>query len=472
MKTNEIKYHSAMLAMIDKFKKPKWGKILGITSEHNNVKAYFKPYKSEFIVSFDYDIFSPSINELKVGESLKKIEIQFTDLTYVLDSIYINRYSTPKFTGSITKIHTKGFSIEEKFYFQFIIPVENEIHFRFYIENSLFDTDLDYRSNQCTKAKIEYENFDVCCIKTKKNDYFLVIDSSIKQTYKEFSEKVYSICIGLGYITGHYPGNKGYFFAYSNRDKKEFKHFQFTHLRKSINLGFSPIYVNAYPYIRDKGLAEKYQNLIRPVSIIEFSKLCDNINSSIEFQSTLMLILESSEASLLFRPGGYAIALETLSDIIIGDLKLKLAPIKDKTLAKNIRKAFTDILDENSASIDPDDIKTLKIRIDQFNQITNKSRLKAPFDLQGIELLKEDLDILETRNDFLHGRVPDITKAGEDRSLDRINKDLYYASIRLYTLLNILILKWIGYDNRVLNIPKIHEGFTGIYLDEEPFRLV
>jgi len=164
--------------------------------------------------------------------------------------------------------------------------------------------------------------------------------------------------------------------------------------------------------------------------------------------------------------------LETLSDLVIGQTKLKLAPIKDKAVSRKIRQEILEILDKNSATILSDDLATLRKRIDQLNQTTNKARLKAPFDLLEIEINDEDLKILETRNDFLHGRVPDLTNSGANRSIDRINKDLFYCSMRFYTLLNIIILKWIGYDNRVVNYPKIHESFTQIYLEEEPFRHV
>ena len=44
--------------------------------------------------------------------------------------------------------------------------------------------------------------------------------------------------------------------------------------------------------------------------------------------------------------------------------------------------------------------------------------------------------------------------------------------MRFYTLLKTIILKWIGYDNRMVNYPKIHEGFKQIHLNEEPFRQV
>ena len=244
-------------------------------------------------------------------------------------------------------------------------------------------------------------------------------------------------------------------------------------MRDSIKSGYSPIYSNAYGYLHpDRALAEKYSSLLRPVSLYEFSLLCEKIHKSLDFSSTLMLILESSIASLLFMPGGYSIALETLSDLVIGKRKLKLAPIKDKSVSRKIRKEILEVLDKNSLTISPEDLATLQKRIDQLNQTTNKSRLKAPFDLLKIIINDEDLEVLETRNDFLHGRVPDMTNAGLTRSTERISKDLYYCSMRFYTLLNIIILKWIGYDNRVVNYPKIHEGYTKIHLDEEPFRQV
>ena len=107
-----------------------------------------------------------------------------------------------------------------------------------------------------------------------------------------------------------------------------------------------------------------------------------------------------------------------------------------------------------------------------MNAPTNKSKLRAPFDHLKIPLLPEDLVILDTRNDFLHGRAPDLTNEGENRTTERLNSDLYYSALRLSTLLSMLILKWVGYDNYVLNYPKINEASTGISIDEEPYRKV
>lgn len=40
--------------------------------------------------------------------------------------------------------------------------------------------------------------------------------------------------------------------------------------------------------------------------------------------------------------------------------------------------------------------------------MTNGERLKAPFSVLGINLVQEDLNVISSKNDFLHGRVPDL----------------------------------------------------------------
>ncbi|SEA92251.1 hypothetical protein SAMN05443667_11212 [Flavobacterium gillisiae] len=82
----------------------------------------------------------------------------------------------------------------------------------------------------------------------------------------------------------------------------------------------------------------------------------------------------------------------------------------------------------------------------------------------------QNLKVISARNDFLHERVPDFKKLGANRSIELKDNDLYYASVRLYTLLNILILKMIGFDNYVLNFTKIFEKNTRYPVREEFYR--
>ncbi|MDB5144519.1 MAG: hypothetical protein JWQ66_3232 [Mucilaginibacter sp.] len=194
--------------------------------------------------------------------------------------------------------------------------------------------------------------------------------------------------------------------------------------------------------------------------------LCQQLYDSVTFSAAILLMLEASVASLVFMPGGYAIVLESLADYMTPEEKEDLAPMKP-ALSKRVRKRLTAVINEECAGISEANRNILLGKIIHINQVTNKSRLRAPFDRMKLPLNEKDLALIETRNDFLHGRIPDLTDAGEDRPEERKNKDLYYASVRFYTLLCRLILSWVGYDNYVLNHAKIQEKFTRIPLDED-----
>ncbi len=241
-------------------------------------------------------------------------------------------------------------------------------------------------------------------------------------------------------------------------------------MKTSIN----PIDSNPYSWIRKKHIANEIYDKkeLRVLSSEEFSRLCVTTLNNDNFLATLLLIIESSKASLIFRPSGYSVALETLSDIIIADKKEKLTPIASKSESKTFRKELINVLHKYSDKESFKDLKTLESRINQINQVTNKERLKLPFKILNITLLEEDLNVISSRNDFLHGRVPDYKYIGENRSIDDKDLDLFYASVRLYTLLNMLILKYIGFDNYVLNFSKINEKSTSYSVKEGYYRKV
>lgn len=466
------KYHSDILSQIDRLQRPKWCKLYKEKSDLNNVKAFIKPNRNQFKLDFFYDIFSPRGKKLDVGQYHKKVEIKFGNSVFIARNIFLGNSSSSKLTGYVDRLSTKGYSEQTNYYYKLVVPLEKELNFHFVVDQVPFSTDLGYLSRSSTIAKIDGETIQICCVNRKRKEYFLIIDSPIKQSFKSFSEKSSAVRIALGYLSGYYAGNQGYFFAYTKKNSQTSKHLHFAQFRSSIKSGYTPLCSNAHTYLHRNKTAAKYKGLLRTVSLKEFSILSERVYNLQNFSSAMILLLEASVASLLFMPGGFAIVLETLSDLIIGKNKPKLSPIPDKSLSKKIRKEFINILNSHSSSFTPETIKILHTRIDQFNQTTNKSRLKAPFDILKIDLTPEDIQILETRNDFLHGRIPDITNSGGNRTLERTNKDLYYASVRFYTLVNALILKWVGYDNRIVNFPKLHEKFTKIKLKEEYFRQI
>ncbi|MAC96753.1 MAG: hypothetical protein CMC96_14780 [Flavobacteriales bacterium] len=452
--------YEQLFDLIDDFTKSKTGRLIKRKSLLDDLEASIQPSGKNFSVTFDWDRRIKGGKQLDVGQHYKKVELQFKDQSYILSELFLGTHSPPQFTGQTSFLYTKGYSFKKKFYYRLLIPLERELRYHYI---------LGTRSSEINGDSLIFR-----IIQNDKKKYFLIIESEFKQSYDEFSEKTFALKNALGYLTGYLAGNGGYFFAYTKKKMEAPAHIYRCEFRNTIISGYAPLNSNPYSYLHsNKKLAKKYydKKLLRTINQDEFSLLCQRLYDSVELSSAIILMLESSVASLLFMPGGYAIVLETLADIIKPKKKQKVAPMT-KSLSKKVRQECSAVIEKYKNEFSKDNHQALLDRISWLNQATNKAKLRAPFDYLKIDLLEEDLDILQARNDFLHGRVPDMTKGGEVRSLDRQNKDLYYASVRFYTLLNILILKWIGYDNRVVNYPKINEAFTEIKLKEEPYRQI
>lgn len=468
MLSKEHFHFKKALDIITEVNKPKWVKLHKTRSVIDGSKAYMKVEDNQYVLSF---VNHARSKQLELGRDIKRIAVISKKFQYACQDFYIRNYAPPKFGAVLSFFYSKGFAKKNHYYFKLLIPLSTKYNFHYELQRIHPKGGEGYlKSSTC--ATVNHDTIYINVIRDDKLGYFLSFESQKKQSLDVFSDKVHAVKNALGYLTGHLAGNKGYYFAYGNKKMDAPKHFYICGIRDEIKSQYTPIHSNSYGWIRSKK-AEKYRKdpSLREVSLAEFSELCQRLHDSSELTVVIIVILESLAASLLIMPGGMSIALETLADVI-GKNKGKLSPIKDGKVSSAVRKECEAIVKKHCSTLDPDDLTTLLKRIEQLNQMTNKARLKAPFEKLGIKLLPKDLEILETRNDFLHGRTPDISKDGEPKSSSKVNRELYYASMRFYTLLNILILKSIGFDGRVVNYPKVYQPFTKIRLSEEPFRLI
>ncbi|KAF2509505.1 hypothetical protein EYY60_14105 [Flavobacterium zhairuonense] len=478
MKQNVIPlfYNKEPLSFINDFEKIKKGMFIKLNSSLDAIDdVELSCDKKEFRVEFNFNKFYKGEKNFGIGKQIERVKFNYGEKTIVFKSLYIDRFSNENLEGSIKQLYSEGFSRSKKQYFKLVIPYSNSLNMHFQIESILFSNDSGTNSSLGTKIKLDNEEIFILIDKDKFKNSCVIIESTKKQTFDEFNNKTFSIRTALGYVTGYFPGNKGYFFSYSNQKREKFGGFYFSTLREDIKTIMNPINTNAYArlYERPKQ-AEKYykSGILKKLEIKSFSILCNKLLNDDNFLATILLIIESTDASLIFRPGGYSIALETLSDIIIGNEKVKIAPISSKKDFKELRNELIEVLNKHSNKESFEDVNTLKVRIENLNQITNLESLKKPFSILNINLLDEDIKVIKSRNDFLHGRVPDFKNAGENRSIELKDYDLFYASVRLYTLLNVLIFKMIGFDNYVLNYPKIYEKNTKYKVKEACYRKV
>jgi len=428
---------------------------------------------NEAVIQLEADPFVSHI--WSVGKVLKRSYVSWGGYSAQIKNLFVDKLSTDTgITASSQQLSSSGF-VTKKRYYRLIIPVEKSINFHHYINHSAYESDFGIISSTCVKAVIEEVTVIAYYFNDREGNCFLGLEIKRILDFDDFCDKTFALKNALGYLLGKMEGNVGYFFTYTNRRMEHFTAFRFQSFRATISTIYTPINSNPFAYIRHRRIiAEKLYKAktLCPLSEQQLSLLTSKLYSSGEFTSVVMLIMECGEASLLFRPGGYAIALEAISDIITDDLKSNLKPIPDKALARKLIKDLKGKLKEYEPIVSIDGYKTVEGRIEYINQPTNKARLLAPFTALGIKLLEEDMKILNTRNDFLHGRIPDLSNLGNDRPDSIKNNEMYYASIRLYTLLNMLIMKWIGFDNYVINYPKIHEKFCKIKLKEPYYRKV
>ncbi len=439
------------------FLKPK--KFSGV----KNAKLFME--NGELVVEFNYsDSINNIIEKFNKGRLLKKIYFE-GKTSYILFDVFIGSIYPPFAKGYVHKLQSKSFNKNSNYYFKVIIPVSKKINFFYQIER-----DLSYNSN-ATKVTLKDESILIFSEKDNEDNYYLIIESNKKQPYSSFADKVFSIRVALSYLIGLFAGNKAYVFGYSSKEMKVIKNFQYFSLRKEMQSMLNPINSNPYSWIRDKKESDIIykQKILKPLSKSNLSNFVNLLNKNELFLSLVMLINESNNSSLLIRSRSFSIALEMFADLL-KDKSKRFSPITSKSDNRKFRLELLEVLEKYKRKKSFVDIETLKGRINQINQLTNKERLLVPFKILDIPLLDEDVKVINSRNDFLHGRIPDFKNLGENRSIYDKDRDLYYSSLRLYVLLNMLILKYIGYNNYILNFPKIYEENTTYYLDEDYYR--
>jgi len=447
-----------------------WGTFVG--PPFDMVKGRWRKKGKQFLLDWTTPGFETAEKDIDAGEYID-LNYTYRSQQLTLQQIHIgNKHFGSmrgvKLSSEVDFFSTKGFSTPAKYYYRLIVPLEKKLNFFFQIQRHSFFEDFGFHRADGTQATIDGDLLDISVFPDNDKKYYLAIDTTIKQPFETFSNKAHAVINGLGLLSGYMAGDAGWYFAYTKKEMSEPVHWCRNAMRDSIQGFYTPVNTNPHAWVHNRSAADKIYkaDILKPVSAAVFSNLCQKLYSSIDFSASVLLMLESSVASLVFMPGGYAIVLESLADQIVDKTTSGLAPM-NKALSKKVRKKLSEIIQLECAHLPKENQDILLGKISNLNQVTNKSRLRLPFDLLGIQLNDLDLKLIDTRNDFLHGRIPDLTDAGDDRTNERRNKDLYYASVRFYTLLCRLILTWIGYDNYILNHAKIQEKFTQIYLDEE-----
>lgn len=289
--------------------------------------------------------------------------------------------------------------------------------------------------------------------KETKKSYFIV-EAQYKCAYLDFTSLQDEIILAITYLTGTFLGKEIYIIG---SDTKNFD----KNSVLSLKCFFDDL-KNGYAAIPDVNLQHQVNAPVIRFSIGCLENLINEILNSLVYKRTVLLLCQAHTEPPYVTSTLYSVALETITNKISEDIKEKIKPIKEKHIADNLRCGLKKILQEFKGKLSDETFNKITSDIDRINSLTNKQKLLQPFKHLKIYLPAKDIDAIERRNDFLHGRIPE-------------QNDRHYLSLvngRLLFCINCLVLKHIGFEGYLIYHPSVYQFNNNLKIDETFLRKV
>jgi hypothetical protein len=219
---------------------------------------------------------------------------------------------------------------------------------------------------------------------------------------------------------------------------------------------------NGHSAILNVNLQHQVKAPVIRFAIKYLENLIHELLNSLIYQRTLLLICHAHTEPPYVTSTLYSVALKTITNKVSEEIKEKIKPIKQKDVAQNLRSELKKSLATFKEKLADEAFNKIASDIDRINSPTNKQKLLQPFKHLNINLPAEDIEAIERRNDFLHGRIPE----QDDRHyLSQINGTLLFC-------VNCLILKHIGFEGYVIYPPSLYQFNNNLKIEESLIRKI
>ena len=378
-------------------------------------------------------------------------------------------------SGKFFNLKSNNFSEETKSFWRLIVPVsqvaESDItipagvvdhkrnhmvfdHRAWDLQNTLIGIRLPTTAGMFVKVTVKKHDFDFFMM-TETNPKALIIDSNQKLTYHEFRDIGSTIRTAFGFLTGKCYRDEAYYVSSLRTDFQKVDSISYE--VETPTIISSREIVNHSSFFEDfrtqkKEFQEENRKYHRLMPEETFSKLCEEMLNEETFHRTIEMILSATSSKSPITQGAlYSVAIETMTNIIKEENPKSVKVITNTSLTKKLKKELIEIITSQKNELTKGSIKDgfdiLISKINQINDAPNSKKLTIPFDLYKIDLDTEDIEAIKNRNKYLHGKAPLDTK--EEFELELI-------ALRLHFLIGCLILKYIGYEGHVMNLPVWH----------------
>lgn len=427
-----------------------------------------------FKIKFFLDKFISNINDDEKSGIKENINLKNGNSVYYINKGSVRAISRQLSSPSILSINVDNFQRGRNNEYdnkkiRLIIPCEVEPTFEVLEAKSVHISDTTYFWGllEVTVNGKNYHVFKYVNDDTKKK--YLIIDALETNKFQEFKNNTESIILGYGYVNGDLFRGEYYYHVDNRKSKNKSDLIAYYKKEDSIITGaslFNPReFIQYLEYLKKSELLEK----INPqLSNEYFSRIVEKISSNSTFARCVDLLINANNSKvLLLRAGIYSISLETLTNIIYEENEERINPISDKNLAEKIQKKLNNVVEEYDVFLTDYGRQIIDAKINDLNRPTNSKKLSKPFEIYGIKLSKNDIKILNHRNKFLHGSAP-----FEEDQLKQKEVELAYISSKLFSLINMLALKYCGYSGHLYDHGSFHQLYWEEKVTEPLFKII
>lgn len=366
-----------------------------------------------------------------------------------------------KLTGYLTNLRTQQ-KTYDKSYFRMCIPVtdgdinyptsviDRDLHLVFDVSHwdmqpSLIGIRFPSTKGMCVSLKVREWNFHFYAIEDIK---CIFIDSMERLSFDEFQSITTDIRLAFAFLTArHYSAGV---FTLISKDKnfKKISDIIYRSERKPINGKqqlINPTELFKFYRMGSEQFKEKFYDFHDLFPVDVFGHFCSLLSNNQVLRRAVEILVSSTSNKDPLQQGILgSVALEAITELIADENENSIKPIPDKKPARTLIKRLNDVLAEEFGNLPAEGLRIIKIKLADLNKPTNKDKLLFPFQLYGITLSTKEKEILNYRNDFLHGRSP--TNSNGGWGLEQI-------ALKVHYLAGILILKYIGYSGHVIHLP-------------------
>lgn len=364
------------------------------------------------------------------------------------------------FKCKVRQYRSDGLSSSDGTFFRMVLPTKRELHPGGMIASSPFRCRQIVHACGLVSVELGSQRLELLPLTEKDaQKHFLIVDAANPIDYFQFLKLADVVLHAYAFLTGYFPRDSRHVF--SSRDAS------FTDI---VGVGYDtlpPSLVSAYSAVPSSALRIHLGLPQKPsVSQPFFSHFCNKLSQHQRLLRVLLLVVEAHPLSIELRATLYAIALEAMTDIVYGENKSKLHNVEDRSLATEVVDALIVTLKTFHTKLSEEAIRILTRKIAAVNEPTNRQKLLRPFELLGIRLKKSEIDCIDQRNHFLHGRMP--LNSSDSKEVYAVEQ----TALTLQYCITALILKYVGYNGEIVYYPTLNQFKHEVKLTDYVIKVI